>query len=50
MGANLLWTFVSRHIQPLHRREASMWMYPGPSFPNRSFSVELDNAEINIQI
>jgi hypothetical protein len=24
-----------------------MWMYPGPSHPDRSFSIELDNAEID---
>jgi hypothetical protein len=27
-----------------------MWMYPGLSCPNRSFSAELDDVEINTQI
>jgi hypothetical protein len=27
-----------------------MWTYPGPSCPDRSFSVELDDTEINAQI
>jgi hypothetical protein len=27
-----------------------MWMYPGPSCPDCSFSAELDNAEINAKI
>jgi hypothetical protein len=27
-----------------------MWMYPGLSYPDRSFSAELDSAEINTQI
>jgi hypothetical protein len=50
MGIDLLWTFVSRHVQPLHRREMTMWMYPGPSCPDRPFSTELDDMEINTQI
>jgi hypothetical protein len=27
-----------------------MWLYPGPNCPYRSFSAELDNAEIDIWI
>jgi hypothetical protein len=27
-----------------------MWMYPGPSFPDRSFSTKLDNADIDIRV
>jgi hypothetical protein len=27
-----------------------MWMYPGPSCPDHSFSAELDNVEINARI
>jgi hypothetical protein len=27
-----------------------MWMYQRPGYPNRSFSAELDNAEINSRI
>jgi hypothetical protein len=26
IGTNLLWTFVSRRIQPLHRWEMTMWI------------------------
>jgi hypothetical protein len=27
-----------------------MWMYPRPSYANRSFSAELDDARIDAQI
>jgi hypothetical protein len=27
-----------------------MWMYPGPSYPDHPFSVELDGTEVNTQI
>jgi hypothetical protein len=27
-----------------------MWMYPGPSYPDRPFSTELGNVEINTRI
>jgi hypothetical protein len=27
-----------------------MWLYPGPSDPDRSFSEELSDGEINTQI
>jgi hypothetical protein len=50
MGADLLQTFVSCCVQPLHQREMTMWMYPGPSCLDRPFSAELDNTEINTQI
>jgi hypothetical protein len=49
-GADLLWTFVSRHIQQLRRWEMTMWMYPWPSCPNHSFPTELDDTEINARI
>jgi hypothetical protein len=50
MGTDLLQTFVSRRVQPLRRWEITMWMYPGPSCPDRSFSAKLDNVEINARI
>jgi hypothetical protein len=50
MGADLLQTFVSHHIQPLHRSEMTMWMYPGTSSYNRPFSAELDGKEIDTWI
>jgi hypothetical protein len=28
----------------------TMWMYPGPSYPDRPFSTELGNVEINTWI
>jgi hypothetical protein len=43
-------TFVRCHIQPLHQWEMTMWMYPGPSCPNRPFNVELYVTEISTQI
>jgi hypothetical protein len=46
-GVDLLWTFVSHRIQPLHQCEMSMWMYPGSCCPNRPFSIELSDMEIN---
>jgi hypothetical protein len=27
-----------------------MWRYPGPSCPNRSFSAELADAEVDTQV
>jgi hypothetical protein len=50
MGVDLLRTFISRRIQPFQRWEMTMWMYPAPSCPDRSFSAELDDAEINAWI
>jgi hypothetical protein len=50
MGMNLLQTFVSHHVQPLRQREMTIWMYPGSSYPDRPFSVELGDTEINTQI
>jgi hypothetical protein len=50
MGVDLIWTFVSHHVQPLWCREMPMWMHPGPSCSDHSFSVELGNAEIDAQI
>jgi hypothetical protein len=49
-GVDLLWTFVSHRILPLWQWEVTMWMYPGPSCSNHSFSIELDNAEINTRV
>jgi hypothetical protein len=50
MDADLLQTFVSRCVQPLQRWEMTMWMYLGPSCPDRSFSIELDDTEIKARI
>jgi hypothetical protein len=47
---DLLRTFVSRRVQPLCRWEMAMWMYLGPSCPNRLFSTKLDGTETNTQI
>jgi hypothetical protein len=50
MGADLLQTFVSSHVEPLRQREMTMWMYPGPSCPDHPFSTELGDAEFNTRI
>jgi hypothetical protein len=50
MGANLLWNFFSHRVQSLRQWEMTMWMYPGPSYPDRPFSEELGDTEINTQI
>jgi hypothetical protein len=50
MGADLLRIFVGRRIQPLRRREMTMWMYPGLGCLDHSFSAELNNVEINGRI
>jgi hypothetical protein len=50
MGTDLLWTFVSRCAQPLHRQVLTMWMYPGPSCPNHPFSIVLNGTKISTQI
>jgi hypothetical protein len=49
MGADLLRTFFSHWIQPLYQQEMTMWMYLGPSCPDRPFS-ELGDTEINTRI
>jgi hypothetical protein len=50
MGADLLWTFFNRRVQPLRQREITMWMYLGSSCPNRPLSEELGDTEINTWI
>jgi hypothetical protein len=50
IGVHLLWTFFSCQIQPLRWWATKMWLYPGPSCPNRPFSEELSVAEINTWI
>jgi hypothetical protein len=50
MDADLLRTFFSCQVQPLHQRVVTNWMYPGPSCPDRPFFEELGNAEINTHI
>jgi hypothetical protein len=47
---DILRTFVSHHVEPLHQRDKTMWMYPGPSCPDCPFSVELDGTEVNTHI
>jgi hypothetical protein len=43
-------TFVSRHVQPLCQQKMTTWMYPRPCCPDRPFSTELGDAEINTRI
>jgi hypothetical protein len=50
MGAALLQTFLSCWAQPINERGMTMWMYPGPSCPDRPFSAELGDTEINIRV
>jgi hypothetical protein len=50
MGTDLMRTFFSRWVQPLRQDEKTMWMYHGPSCPNRPFSNELGDMEINNRI
>jgi hypothetical protein len=50
MGADHLWTSFSRRVQPLHQREITMLMYLGPSCPDRPFSEELGDTEINTRV
>jgi hypothetical protein len=50
MGTDLLLTFVSRRVQPLHQREMTMWMYLGPSCPDHPIFIELGDADINTRI
>jgi hypothetical protein len=47
MGVDLLQTFFSHCVQPLCQQEMTMWMYPGPSCPDRPFSAELCDTKIN---
>jgi hypothetical protein len=50
MGVDLLQTFFTCRVQMLHQREMIMWIYPRPSCPDRLFSEELGNTEINTWI
>jgi hypothetical protein len=47
MGVHLLRTFFSHQIQLLYRWVTKMWLYPGPSCLDCSFSEELSEVEIN---
>jgi hypothetical protein len=49
-GTNLLQTFFNHRVQPLRQQEMAMWMYLGPICPDRPFSVELGNTEINTRV
>jgi hypothetical protein len=49
-GADLLRTFFSHRVQPLRRREMTLWMYPGLSCPDHPFSTQLGDTEINTWI
>jgi hypothetical protein len=50
MDTDLLRTFFSRRVQLLHQREMTMWMYLGPSCPDRPFSVDLADTDIHMQV
>jgi hypothetical protein len=47
MGMHLLQTFFNHQIQLLRQRVTKMWLYPGPSYLDCSFSEELSEAKIN---
>jgi hypothetical protein len=49
-SVDLLQTFVSHRIQPLHQREMTMWMYLGPCCHDHPFSTELGDTDINTWI
>jgi hypothetical protein len=50
VGVDLLWTLFSRWVQSLCHRVMTMWMYLGPSCPNRPFYEELGGVKINTSI
>jgi hypothetical protein len=50
MGVDLLRTFFSHRVQLLRQLEVTMWMNSGPSYPDRPFSKELGDMEINTWI
>jgi hypothetical protein len=50
MSMDLLQTFFSHRVQPLHQQVTTMWMYSGTSCPNHPFSEELGDMEINSRI
>jgi hypothetical protein len=49
-GTDLLRTFVSRRIQPLRWPKMTMWRYPGPDCPDRSFYAEMGDAEVDTHV
>jgi hypothetical protein len=50
MVVEILQTFFSRGVKPLHRREVNTRMLPLPSCPDCPFFAELGNIGINTQI
>jgi hypothetical protein len=50
LGADILCTFISHRVQPLRRWEITMWRYPRPDCPIRSFSAELMDMEVDARI
>jgi hypothetical protein len=50
MGVHLLRSFFSYRVQPLRQWATQMWLYPGPCCPDRPFSKELGEAEVNARI
>jgi hypothetical protein len=50
MALEILQTFFSCGVQPLHRQEVNEWMHLGPICPDCPFSAKLDNTGINTWI
>jgi hypothetical protein len=50
LGTDILRTSISRRIQPLWRWEITMWKYPRPGSPNRCFSSELIDTEVDARV
>jgi hypothetical protein len=43
-------SYMGIYPHPFQQRVTKMWLYPGPSDPNRSFSKDLSDGEINKRI
>jgi hypothetical protein len=50
IGTHLLRTFFGHRILPLWQQVTKIWLYPRPSYPDRSFSEEFSETEVNTQI
>ncbi|RLN34933.1 orf3 [Panicum miliaceum] len=45
-GATVFFTMCERRMTPLSERRKSMWLYSGPSDPDRSFAEELPEDDV----
>jgi hypothetical protein len=50
MGADLLRNFIDHRVQLVQWWEVRMWRYLGPNNPDRSFTTELADVEVDTRV